>query len=120
MKLGLEEPESAALETFVRTAPTLAASRVILVEVSAALARAELDDALSTAEALSEGLVLVDVSAALLREAAALAGRSPLRALDAIHLASALTVEAGEMLVYDRRLAEAAGAAGLTVLSPGA
>jgi predicted nucleic acid-binding protein len=42
------------------------------------------------------------------------------RALDAIHLASALRVGAREMLVYDRRLAEAASAAGLQVLSPGA
>ena len=42
------------------------------------------------------------------------------RSLDAIHLASALRIGAGEMLVYDRRLAEAAAGAGLEVLSPGA
>ena len=42
------------------------------------------------------------------------------RTLDAIHLASALRVGARQMLVYDRRLAEAAAGAGLDVLSPGA
>jgi uncharacterized protein len=43
-----------------------------------------------------------------------------LRTLDAIHLATALEVGAGEMLVYDRRLADAASAGGIVVLSPGA
>jgi predicted nucleic acid-binding protein len=43
-----------------------------------------------------------------------------LRTLDAIHLASALEVGADEMIVYDRRLADAARANGLTVTSPGA
>ena len=43
-----------------------------------------------------------------------------LRTLDAIHLATALRVAAQRFLTYDRRLAEAASAAGLRVLSPGA
>ena len=42
------------------------------------------------------------------------------RTLDAVHLASALRVGARQMLVYDRRLADAAEAAGFDVLSPGA
>ena len=42
------------------------------------------------------------------------------RSLDAIHLASAVRVGARRMLVYDRRLAEAAEAAGNEVLQPGA
>jgi len=42
------------------------------------------------------------------------------RTLDAIHLASALIVDAREMLVYDLRLGEAAAAAGLVIASPGA
>ena len=43
-----------------------------------------------------------------------------LRSLDAIHLATALSIGELEALVtYDNRLAEAAAANGLTVLAPG-
>jgi len=42
------------------------------------------------------------------------------RTLDAVHLASALRIRARRMLVYDRRLAEAADAAGLETIAPGA
>jgi predicted nucleic acid-binding protein len=60
----------------------------------------------------------VDVSAALLRSAAALTSES-VRTLDAVHLASALRVEADELVAYDRRLLAAAIANGLPVRSPG-
>jgi predicted nucleic acid-binding protein len=46
---------------------------------------------------------------------------SSLRALDAIHLATALTIK-GDLAAfccYDRRLSEAASGAGLTVIAPG-
>ncbi len=45
----------------------------------------------------------------------------PLRTLDALHLASALTLteELTTFVAYDRRLAEAARAAGLVVETPG-
>lgn len=45
-----------------------------------------------------------------------------LRSLDALHLATALRLGAGldRMVTYDRRLAQAAAAAGLAVESPGA
>lgn len=76
-------------------------------------------EALEAAEDLIDGCVLVDVDDTVIRAALRLA--SPhLRTLDAIHLASALAVEPQQMLVYDRRLAEAATAAGLAVTSPGA
>jgi uncharacterized protein len=52
----------------------------------------------------------------LLAHAARFAG--PLRALDAIHLASALDSGVDRMLVYDLRLAEAAEDAGVQVLAP--
>lgn len=62
---------------------------------------------------------LVDVDRELLDAAVAWTS-ARVRSVDAIHLASALRVGARQMLVYDRRLAEAAEAAGLEVLSPGA
>ena len=55
-----------------------------------------------------------------LLDAAALLEPQTLRSLDAVHLASALSI--GDALVavvtYDRRLADAARGAGLAVLSP--
>jgi len=42
-----------------------------------------------------------------------------IRTLDAIHLATALYVEADELVAYDRRLLEAAGGQGMTIASPG-
>ena len=61
---------------------------------------------------------LVDVSPAVLRGARRLASAS-LRMLDAIHLASALRVEADELVAYDARLLEAALEQGLRVVTPG-
>jgi len=119
VKLVVEEPESAALEAFMGGTDKVASSRIAYVEVAAAVARGAPDrDPLAAAEALTAQLVLVDVTPPLLRRAAALA-RPPLRAFDAIHLASALLVDADEMLVYDRRLAAAAQAEGLAVVAPG-
>ncbi len=42
----------------------------------------------------------------------------PLRGLDAIHLASALLVEADALVSYDQRLNDAAGATSVRVLTP--
>jgi predicted nucleic acid-binding protein len=76
--------------------------------VGARRARAHLDEA---------DLVAIDRE---LLETAISWTSARVRTIDAIHLASALRVGAREILVYDRRLAEAAVAAGLDVLSPGA
>jgi predicted nucleic acid-binding protein len=45
-------------------------------------------------------------------------GPSSLRSLDAIHLASALAVDADVVLTYDDRLAEAVESHGLRTLAP--
>jgi hypothetical protein len=62
-------------------------------------------------------LMLVAVTAQLLRSARKLAGAA-VGTLDAIHLASALRLEPDELLAYDRRLLAAATEHGLTVASP--
>lgn len=41
------------------------------------------------------------------------------KAVDAIHLASALRIDPDELLAYDRRLVAAAAERGLAVASPG-
>jgi predicted nucleic acid-binding protein len=61
--------------------------------------------------------MLVDVTEDLLHAAADLASAA-VRTLDAIHLASALRIEADELLAYDHRLVEAASQHGIHVASP--
>lgn len=62
--------------------------------------------------------MLVDVSDHVLRSAAALASRE-VRTLDAIHLATALYIDADKLVAYDRRLLDAAAGQGLHVAAPG-
>ena len=42
-----------------------------------------------------------------------------MRTLDAIHLSTALYIEADELVTYDRRLLAAAEAQGVTAVAPG-
>jgi predicted nucleic acid-binding protein len=121
VKLLVREPETAALtELLTRRRASLATSAIALVEVLRAVRIAEPGPAAAQrAHRRLDSTVLVDVTRDLLEEAASYTS-ARVRALDAIHLVSALRIGVREMLVYDRRLAEAAAAAGLEVLSPGA
>lgn len=115
----MDEPESHALAGYMASGPALATSRIALVEVPRAVTIANPSPDLE-AEALRllGSCLLVQVSDGLLRGAARLA--SPmLRTLDAIHLASALRIEADELLTYDRRMIEAAHDRALPVSHPG-
>ena len=120
MKLVIHEPESTALTRAISADAYLATSVVAAVEVSRAvkIASAE-DDAEADAEDLLDGCLLVDLDPPIRRSAATLASRH-LRPLDAIHLATALSVGPEAMFVYDRALARAASRLGLRVESPGA
>ena len=98
-------------DTAVR-AVLAAAERIGRIDASpAAKARERWDE-------LWPGLAKVEVSTQVSETAGALADRRPLRAADAIHLASALLVRDVNPLfaAWDRRLADAARAEGLTVL----
>jgi predicted nucleic acid-binding protein len=118
VKLVIEEPESASLDQYLGNGPVLATSRIALVEVLRATAIANpTPEVREQAERLLASCMLVDVTDRLLRTAAGLASAA-VRTLDAIHLASALRVEADELLAYDRRLVAAAVARGLAVSSP--
>ncbi|WP_258191019.1 hypothetical protein [Arthrobacter sp. PAMC25284] len=63
------------------------------------------------------GINLVDVARSDLMYAAALPGGR--RSADAIHLATAIRLQADVLLAYDRELVSAAADAGITVLTPG-
>jgi len=67
-----------------------------------------------------DGIALVPVDDAILRGAATL-GPNDLRTLDAIHLATAVSLrpDVGTIVTYDVRQARAASALGLEVWAPG-
>lgn len=120
LKLLHEEPESAGLEEWIsdRAQLPMISSELAQVEVLRACRRID-PDALPAARTLLTGLDLVPLTGVLSK--AAEVGDVALRSLDAIHLASALCLGGGlsAFVVYDRRLYDAAAAAGLEPLSPG-
>jgi predicted nucleic acid-binding protein len=120
VKLVLAERESGALARWLGDTRSVVSSEVALVEVVRAVRLADAHPATEeVARRRLEEMTLVVLSRELLERAAS--ARPPrLRALDAIHLATALAVEPDELVAYDGRLLEAAAAAGLRVASPGA
>lgn len=119
VKLIAHEPETAALFEVVRGDPDVVSSQFAVTEVIRAVARA--GGGTTRATSVLDGIALVPVDGAILRDAASLKPRS-LRTLDAIHLATALTLgrDLDAVITYDQRLGAAAVRAGLTVSSPGA
>jgi uncharacterized protein len=96
----------------------VATSRIAIVEVSRATALANpSDEVRNEVDALLASCMLVAVTAQLLRTARKLASAA-VRTLDAIHLASALRIEADELLAYDGRLLAAASEQKLRVATP--
>jgi uncharacterized protein len=119
VKLVIEEPESAALHAYLHRDSILAASRLALVEVPRATALANpSDDVRHETARLLRACLLVAVGDRVLRDAAALTSRE-VRTLDAVHLSTALYVEADELVAYDRTLLDAAEANGVSVAAPG-
>jgi predicted nucleic acid-binding protein len=125
VKLVREEAESAALRTFLAGAD-LVSSELVLTEVPRAVRRAAaydprlpLDLLLERAGELIDVLALRPLDRSLLAGAGALA-EPALRALDAIHVASAADLGPIEAFVtYDERQAAAARLAGLRTMAPG-
>jgi predicted nucleic acid-binding protein len=119
-KLIVDEAESEALEAELELRPVqLVSSALVRVELTRVVRIRSEGDPTRPVRELLETLVLVPVDDRVLARAARIADQR-LRSLDAVHLASALTVGVETMLVYDRDLAAAAEAAGLEVLAPGA
>jgi predicted nucleic acid-binding protein len=119
VKLLLDEPERPALESYLRRRPRLWSSGLAKVEVTRAAVVANPVMGPEEADRLLKACELVDVDDWILDHAKKLVDPS-LRALDAIHLASALLVGPDELIAYDRRLLRAAERAGLNTASPGA
>jgi uncharacterized protein len=120
VKLMRHEPESDALVEVLPTWPVRVASEVVVVELLCTARRLGGEDAIGRAEAIADGLDLVPFSQAIRDRAAETAFAPPLRALDAIHLATALELgdDVDVLVAYDRDLCRAATTAKLTVRSP--
>jgi predicted nucleic acid-binding protein len=125
VKLTRDEPESAVLRGFVSDCDTVS-SEIVATEVLRAVQRQAGDDDERRGDliegamtAMSETVLVMARTATLVR--AGLVGSQHLRALDAIHIATAIDLRDVDVFVtYDARQAAAASIAGLTVASPGA
>jgi predicted nucleic acid-binding protein len=120
LKLAVREPETAALEADLAARDGLVASRLAVVECRRAAQRASHRRVLQTIDEILDAIYLIEVTPAILDDAGA-ADPPLLRSLDAIHLATALSLSdpGMEVITYDRRFADAARANGLTVVQPG-
>jgi predicted nucleic acid-binding protein len=119
VKLPLRESGHGGLRREMSRWSGFVSSTLLGVEAIRACARYGPEYA-ADARAWLEGVALVPIDDEVLDRAAAV-GPLALRALDALHLATALTIkdELGSFFTYDERLAEAALGHGFTVLRPG-
>ena len=119
VKLVVREPGSSALVDVVSSDPDVVSSAIAYTEVMRAVRRAGVPS--RRAEQVLRAIALVPVDQAILGEASTLAPTS-LRTLDAVHLASALSLrpDVDGFVSYDDRLSRAATAAGLLLRVPGA
>jgi predicted nucleic acid-binding protein len=120
VKVVVPEPESAALVRALASRPEQATSGLSLAEAPRALRRIRATSAVfRRARRALEQINIIRLDRDIL-EAAGAFGSPELRTLDAVHLASALSLGADldAVVTYDRRLAHAAHAAGATILAP--
>jgi uncharacterized protein len=123
IKRAVEEPESEALdealERHVAANDVLAASSLAWVEVTRAIratadADTDITEIIETAlSGIAERSMTEDVVSVARR-----IGPKALRSLDAIHLATAVLLDADLLVTYDSRLAAAARHNGLAVAKP--
>jgi predicted nucleic acid-binding protein len=124
VKLVRDEPESDALRAFIEDSE-LVSCELVLTEVPRAIRHAvaadprlDLERLMARARELIDALALVPLDRGLLLAAGALSEPS-LRALDAIHVASAVGIAPIDGFVgYDERQAGAARLAGLRTYAP--
>ncbi len=121
LKLVVEEAESTALLSVVETFPGRVSSALARVEVLRAVRRAGGTAVeVSRASGVLARIALISVDDDVLTRAAELEP-GELRSLDAIHLATALSLgkQLGALATYDRRMSISARRLRLAVISPG-
>jgi predicted nucleic acid-binding protein len=122
VKLATAESETLALRAWLRDRSPLLTSRISTVEVARAIGRKEAGSVAPGRAAARDAftsVALAELDGGVANRAAEL-GPATLRALDAIHLATALVLgdEVAAFVTYDRRLADAARALGMEVVAP--
>jgi hypothetical protein len=125
LKLLVREAESTAIERELVRWPSLATSIVTEVELPRAVARARQDrpDAVIDGSLILQG-VIASAAVIELSEAIVAAARNVIPvhvgALDAIHIASALSLdeELAGVATYDNRMADALARASVNVIAP--
>jgi predicted nucleic acid-binding protein len=130
VKLVLQEPETPALRGWLGEQPFGVTSALAQVEVRrtvrifaetvlAGRREGTAEELRSRTDSVISGIVVIALDDAVLSRAASL-DPTRMRTLDAIHLASALSLEDLDVFVtYDHELAQAAREAGLAVAAPG-
>ncbi|HTD08093.1 MAG TPA: type II toxin-antitoxin system VapC family toxin [Solirubrobacteraceae bacterium] len=119
VKLFKAERETEAFRTALADWPVQVASELIRVEAICTARRLGDQDVLQRAKAALERINLIPVTPEII-ELATDAYTPLLRAMDAIHLATAITMreDLGAMFVYDGDLHAAAHAQGLNPIAP--
>ncbi len=119
VKMVIAEPESKALTRWLVGKTRFAACDLVRVEVVRAVHASD-PAAVPRAWQVIGELALIRLGGDLYEPAAVLDPPS-LRSLDALHLASALSIgaELAGVLTYDQRMIEGAEALGMSVVSPG-
>lgn len=119
VKLVVKERESRALFELLVDWPERVSSALARTEVVRAVGRAGSPAEARRAEALLSRIVLIRVDDAVLRVAARLAPKA-LRTLDAIHVATALSLgeDLGALVSYDAPMLAACALARITTLRP--
>lgn len=131
VKLYVPEMESVAIKRLVGTAEVVATSQLAYVEARAAFARKRRERGLTPKDYRTvvqdfeddwESYFIVDASNALVKLAGKLAEKHALRGYDAIHLASALTMQQQAdrpvaFSCFDTRLSVAGRREGLKLIS---
>ena len=120
VKLLRHEPESASLRRALESVPAWVSSELVDVELHCTARRLGGGTLLERVDAIVAGIDLVPFDARIRARATTTAFAPPLRALDAVHLATALSIreELDTFVAYDRDLLAAARAAALTVRAP--
>ena len=117
VKLVLAEPKSLEMERWYVESERVSTSLIGIIETRRAVARRPHDRV--HLERVLSGLEVIGINARLGDRASSI-GPPDIRTLDAIHLATALSIGSGltSFVTYDDRLAAAARAVGLPVVSP--
>jgi predicted nucleic acid-binding protein len=117
LKLIFAETESAALKASIEQANVIS-SALLRTEVLRSARRADPSRVADAREVL-RSITLLEIDDDILERAASL-DPSPMRTLDAIHLATAVAIadELEALITYDRRMIEGAKLIGLPVASP--